>query len=141
MSLRTAAAVGFAAVAMAFAGQAAAEESARIEKVDGSVLVSQGGRYVPAKPGMLLRVGDRVITTKGTARLSHSAGCALAVGARSMATIKAGAAGCADSAVTPGSGARYLGPPLAPGFGVSAGLWSALGFGQPGAVGNQPNSP
>jgi hypothetical protein len=80
----------FVAAGALLAGQAAvAAEGARISGVSGSVMVSQNGRFVPASNGAVLRAGDRVVASSGSARLVYGDGCNVAVSARSMATVAA----------------------------------------------------
>lgn len=80
----------FAAAGALLAGQAAvAAEGARINGVSGSVMVSQNGRFVPASNGALLRAGDRVVASSGSARVVYGDGCNVAISARSMATVAA----------------------------------------------------
>lgn len=80
----------FAAAGLLLAGQAAvAAEGARISAVSGSVMISQNGRFVPASNGAVLRAGDRVVASSGSARVVYGDGCNVAVSARSMATVAA----------------------------------------------------
>ncbi|MDP2258231.1 MAG: hypothetical protein Q8J89_00765 [Caulobacter sp.] len=80
----------FAAAGLLLAGQAAvAAEGARISAVSGSVMISQNGRFVPASNGAVLRAGDRVVASSGSARVVYGDGCNVAVTARSMATVAA----------------------------------------------------
>jgi hypothetical protein len=78
-----------AAVGALFAGSALAAEGARVGGVNGSVMVNQNGRYVPAASVSVLRAGDRVMTTTGSATITYADGCNVAVAARSMATVAA----------------------------------------------------
>lgn len=77
------------AVGALFAGSAFAAEGARVGGINGSVMVNQNGRYVPAASASVLRAGDRVMTTTGSATITYADGCNVAVAARSMATIAA----------------------------------------------------
>ncbi len=80
----------FAAAGVLLAGQTAvAAEGARISAVSGSVMISQNGRFVPASNGAVLRAGDRVVASSGSARVVYGDGCNVAVSARSMATVAA----------------------------------------------------
>jgi hypothetical protein len=80
----------FVAAGALLAGQAAvAAEGARISGVSGSVMISQNGRFVPASNGAVLRAGDRVVASSGSARVVYGDGCNVAVSARSMATVAA----------------------------------------------------
>lgn len=74
------AAVGISSAA--FAGQPAAKLNA-----SGAVLVSQNGKFAPVKADTVLRAGDRVVATSGSAKLTYADGCAVSVTARSMATV------------------------------------------------------
>lgn len=85
----------FAAAGLLLAGQASyAAQGARITAVSGSVMVNQNGRFVPASSGATLGVGDRIMTTGGSARVTYGDGCSVAVKARSMVTV-GGASPCA----------------------------------------------
>ncbi|MDO9472269.1 MAG: hypothetical protein Q7J28_04380 [Caulobacter sp.] len=80
----------FVAAGALLAGQAAiAAEGARVSGVSGSVMVSQNGRFVPAANGAVLRAGDRVVASSGSARVVYGDGCNVAISARSMATVAA----------------------------------------------------
>jgi hypothetical protein len=80
----------FAAASALLAGQVAvAAEGARLSGVSGSVMISQNGRFVPASNGALLRAGDRVVASSGSARVVYGDGCNVAISARSMATVAA----------------------------------------------------
>lgn len=80
----------FAVAGALLAGQTAvAAEGARLSAVSGSVMISQNGRFVPASNGALLRAGDRVVASSGSARVVYGDGCNVAVSARSMATVAA----------------------------------------------------
>lgn len=58
--------------------------------VEGDVLVTQAGRYVLAREGRGLELGDRVITLEGgTAVLEYSAGCRQVLNANHLLTIGA----------------------------------------------------
>lgn len=79
-----------AVIGLLLTGQAAlAAENARLGAVSGSVMVNQAGRLAPASQGAVLRTGDRVIASNGSARLIYADGCNVAVSARSMATVSA----------------------------------------------------
>jgi len=78
------------AVALLVSGQTAlAAESARVSGVTGSVMISQNGRFVPAANGAVLRAGDRIVASSGSAKLVYGDGCNVAISARSMATVAA----------------------------------------------------
>lgn len=80
----------FVAAGALLAGQSAlAAEGARISGVSGSVMISQNGRFVPAANGAVLRAGDRVVASSGSARVVYDDGCNVAISARSMATVAA----------------------------------------------------
>ena len=76
------------AISLLLSGQAMAAE-ARLGAVSGSVMVNQGGRFVAATRGTVLQTGDRVMATSGSASLTYSDGCNVAVATRSMATVAA----------------------------------------------------
>jgi hypothetical protein len=84
--------------ALCLAGQASAKDAsvAQLSAVKGSVMVSQGGKVVPAATGAL-RAGDRVIAANGSARLSYADGCVVSLPANGMATVGA-ASPCATGA-------------------------------------------
>jgi hypothetical protein len=84
--------------ALCIAGQASAKDAAaaQLSAVKGSVMVSQGGKVVPAAVGAL-RAGDRVIAANGSAKVSYADGCVVALPANGMATIGA-ASPCATGA-------------------------------------------
>ena len=67
---------------------------ARISSVNGQVLVNQGHGFRPARSGLLLREGDRLISMHGgQALISYAAGCAKPLDAGSLLTIN-GAKAC-----------------------------------------------
>ncbi len=76
------------AIGLLLGGQAMAAE-ARLGAVSGSVMVSQNGRFMAATRGAVLQTGDRVMATNGSASLTYSDGCNVAVATRSMATVAA----------------------------------------------------
>ncbi len=151
------------AIGLLLGGQAMAAE-ARLGAVSGSVMVNQGGRFVAATRGAVLQTGDRVMATNGSASLTYSDGCNVAVATRSMATVAA-VSPCAggsslvkvrdgdDDEGSPGYGTR----PGAPGYGGGSGgggygggglaLWGLFGIAAAATVGaavsedEDPNTP
>ena len=142
----------FVAAGALLAGQAAiAAEGARVSGVSGSVMVSQNGRFVPAANGAVLRAGDRVVASSGSARVVYGDGCNVAISARSMATVAAASpcvGGSSDlvKISTQGGNDDDNG---AYGYGDNADLYLWLGFGVLTAVvtavaledDSNPNSP
>ena len=77
---------------LCLAGQASAKDAtvAQIGAVKGSVMISQGGAYVKAAPGAVLREGDRIVAMQGGgAQLQYADGCAINVASTAMATVGA----------------------------------------------------
>lgn len=116
--------------ALCIAGQASAKDAAlaQLGAVKGSVMISQGGKMVPAVAGAL-RAGDRVVAADGSARLSYADGCVVSLSANAMATVGA-ASPCASGAglvgASQGSSAQMFGMEnLNAGY-VIGGVW-ALG--------------
>lgn len=149
----------FAAIGTLLAGQTAvAAEGARLSGVSGSVMISQNGRFVPASNGALLRAGDRVVASSGSARVVYGDGCNVAVSARSMATIAAaspcvgGSSGVVKISAKDGDdrtgGTAGYGGGSGGGFGgTDFYLWAGFGLITGGAVAaaldddSDPNSP
>jgi len=125
----------FVAAGALLAGQAAiAAEGARVSGVSGSVMVSQNGRFVPAANGAVLRAGDRVVASSGSARVVYGDGCNVAISARSMATVAAASpcvGGSSDLVKISTQGGNDDG---AYGYGNNADLYLWLGFGVVTAV-------
>lgn len=141
----------FVAAGALLAGQAAvAAEGARVSGVSGSVMISQNGRFVPAANGAILRAGDRVVASSGSARVVYGDGCNVAISARSMATVAAASpcvGGSSDLVkISTQSGNDDDG---AYGYGNNADFYLWLGFGVLTAVvtavalddDSDPNSP
>lgn len=77
-------------MAVGFAGIAQADPVAMLYIVQGKVLVNQGQKFVPAKPGMALNVGDRVLVMDGArANVEYGSGCSLPLASNSAVTITA----------------------------------------------------
>ena len=77
---------------LCLAGQASAKDAtvAQLGAVKGSVMINQGGTYVKASTGAVLRAGDRVVAMQGgNAQLQYVDGCAISVGSTAMATVGA----------------------------------------------------
>lgn len=122
----------FAAASLLLAGQAAyAAEGARVNSVTGSVMISQNGRFVPASNGTVLRAGDRIVASNGSARLVYSDGCNVAVSARSMATVAAASpcVGGSSGVVKVSTRADDNQEGGAYGYADNRDLWLWLGFG------------
>lgn len=64
---------------LGFVGLASAAEpvpSATISRVEGNAIASQEARYLPAREGMVLKEGDRLMVLEGgTAVISYADGC------------------------------------------------------------------
>ena len=150
----------FAAAGALLAGQAAvAAEGARLSGVTGSVMISQNGRFVPASNGALLRAGDRVVASSGSARVVYGDGCNVAISARSMATVAAaspcvgGSSGVVKISTADddraGGSSGYGGGAGGSGVGEGPDFWLWLGFGAVTAAAtavaldddSDPNSP
>lgn len=142
----------FVAAGALLAGQAAiAAEGARVSGVSGSVMVSQNGRFVPAANGAVLRAGDRVVASSGSARVVYGDGCNVAISARSMATVAAASpcVGGSSDLVKISTQGGNDDDDGAYGYGDNADLYLWLGFGVLTAVvtavaledDSDPNSP
>jgi hypothetical protein len=110
---------------LAISTSAFAADGVSLSTVSGGVLVNQGQGFKPAKPGMNLRAGDRVIVTStGRAGINYPGGCGVALGSGSMATISTATpcqtsarnAGIVSSQTQPSATSKAalgkLGPPL-----------------------------
>lgn len=140
-----------AVIGLLLTGQAAlAAENARLGAVTGSVMVNQAGRLAPASQGAVLRTGDRVIASNGSARLIYADGCNVAVSARSMATVSASSpcAGGSSNVVKVSTRANGGGDG-SNGYGDNNEFWLWAGFGLVSVVAvgaaleddSSPNSP
>lgn len=121
-------AVAAAIAAVGLAGQAVAAQPVKLSSVQGSVLVNQNGRFVPAKSATALRAGDRVMATAGSASLKYADGCTVSIAARSMATIGERSPCGGASNVVRVSTQGYGDTDGSDGAG-NADLWMYLGFG------------
>ena len=77
---------------LCLAGQASAMNAtvAQLGAVKGAVMINQGGAYVTASSGTVLRAGDRIVAMEGgAAQLQSADGCAISVGSTAMATVGA----------------------------------------------------
>ena len=77
---------------LCLAGQASAMNAtvAQLGAVKGAVMINQGGAYVTASSGTVLRAGDRIVAMEGgAAQLQYADGCAISVGSTAMATVGA----------------------------------------------------
>ena len=81
--------IGLALVlALGMVGLAQANPVALLYKVQGKVMVNQGGKFVPAKVGMPLNVGDRIIAMDGaSASLQYGNACTIQVAPDSSLTV------------------------------------------------------
>jgi hypothetical protein len=71
----------------AYAAEAAV--NAKLTQVEGSVVMNQGKRFVPAKLGTELLVGDRVLALKtGQATVAFADGCAIQIKPGKSITIE-----------------------------------------------------
>ena len=78
------------AVALAFGmvGLAQANPVAMLYKVQGKVMVNQGNKFVPAKAGMPLNAGDRIMAMDGaSASLEYGNACIIHVASNSSLTV------------------------------------------------------
>lgn len=77
-------------LALGVAGVAQAAPVAMLFNVQGKVLVNQGRQFVPARSGMALNIGDRVLLMDGAhAMVEYGSGCSLPLAPNSAATITA----------------------------------------------------
>jgi hypothetical protein len=118
----------FAAVGMMLAGQASAADAAlaQIGAVNGSVVVSQNGKFVSASKVSSLKAGDRVIAKDGSAQLKFADGCVVSLKPQGMATISAQspcASGAGLVSATQGDSSQLLG---LTGFGAAVAAFGAL---------------
>jgi hypothetical protein len=89
MSGKSALTVLAASLMLASAAQAGEIAKAQIQSTTGSVLAIQARGTAPAKVGLSLALGDRVVARTGQASLRYADGCLVTVKAGSMATIAA----------------------------------------------------
>ena len=82
-------AAAFAAIGlMCVATQASAAASvAQLDAVKGSVMVNQGGKYVPASSATALKAGDRVVAMNGQAQVNFADGCVVSVAPQAVVTL------------------------------------------------------
>ena len=77
-----------AATMSGLATQASAAASvAKLDSIKGSVMVSQGGKYVPASTATGLKAGDRVVAMNGQAQVNFADGCVVSVAPQAMVTL------------------------------------------------------
>jgi hypothetical protein len=70
---------------------------AKLVRVDGIAIANQDARYVPAREGMSLKAGDRLMVLEGgTAIISFTDGCRFELGAMSVLAIQ-GVSTCASN--------------------------------------------
>ena len=76
------------ALALGMVGLAQANPVAMLYKVQGKVMVNQGGKFVEAKAGMPLGVGDRILVMAGSdASIEYGNGCTLSLAPNSSLTV------------------------------------------------------
>lgn len=76
------------ALALGMVGLAQANPVALLYKVQGKVMVNQGGKFVPAKAGMPLGVGDRILVmADSNASIEYGNGCTLSLVPNSSLTV------------------------------------------------------
>ena len=76
------------ALALGMVGVAQANPVALLYKVQGKVMVNQGGKFVQAKAGMPLGVGDRILVMAGSdASIEYGNGCTLSLAPNSSLTV------------------------------------------------------
>jgi len=113
--------VGFAALVSAQDGG----NVAILDEMNGSVLVNQGERFVPATEGQSLNAGDRLMVTKnGNAILVFGRGCTTEVKGGTMVTIPAQSI-C--------EGGQLVTQSLEPGAGAAPGANGGTGVGLTGS--------
>lgn len=62
---------------------------AQVTSASGRVMINRGTEYVPAKPGMPLEPGDRVVVLEGgSVQYAYTDGCAQKVESASIATVQ-----------------------------------------------------
>ena len=72
---------------------------ATVARVDGTAVVSQDARYVPARQGMILNEGDRLMVLEGgSAILTFADGCQYELGSMAMLTVSGVSTCAADGA-------------------------------------------
>ena len=96
MFRKTAAVVAIGLMCVATQASAAASV-AQLDSIKGSVMVSQGGKFVPVSSTTALQAGDRVVAANGQAQVTFADGCAVSVAPQAMVTLGA-ASPCAASA-------------------------------------------
>jgi hypothetical protein len=79
-------------------GMAVAADQAQVAtlvRIDGAVVASQDAKYVPAREGMTLKQGDRLMVLEGgSANLAFADGCQYQLGEMAMLTVQ-GTSTCA----------------------------------------------
>jgi len=77
--------------------QAATDNTAILQQVQGTVMVNQGESYITAREGLPVAVGDELmILEQGSAILSYSDGCAFPITQDAVVTVQPVTASCAD---------------------------------------------
>jgi len=75
----------------------AAEDSAVLQQVRGTVLVNQGESYLTASEGMTVRVGDQLmVMEQGSAILTYADGCAIPVTQDAVVTVEPATVSCSN---------------------------------------------
>ena len=76
------------ALALGMVGVAQANPVAIVYKMHGKVMVNQGQKFIPAKAGMPLSVGDRILVMAGSdASIEYGNGCTLSLAPNSSLTV------------------------------------------------------
>ena len=76
------------ALALGMVGVAQANPVAIVYKMHGKVMVNQGQKFIPAKAGMPLSVGDRILVMAGSdASIEYGNGCTLSMVPNSSLTV------------------------------------------------------
>ncbi len=88
---------GFGGMGLALAADQAS--NATVARVDGTAVISQDARYVPARQGMILNEGDRLMVLEGgSAVLTFADGCQYELGSMAMLTVSGVSTCAADGA-------------------------------------------
>ena len=88
----------------------AANQTATLATVEGSVLVNQHGRYEAAVGGMTLNAGDRLLVMQnGKALISYPTGCQLTLPSNSVSTVE-GADACRTAELAAANSAEASSP-------------------------------
>lgn len=109
--------IAAASLSMGAAFAAGAAPAAHLSALEGSVMVNQGKSFVPAKLGVELVAGDRVLVLKsGQATVTFADGCAVVVKPGKLVTV-ADQSPCASAQADAGPGADIAAGDSVPGYG------------------------